>query len=862
MYFNFTRYAQHTVSPCFKKKYLSIRTVIIMSSMFMVLLSSYQSYAQNCTANAGGNVTVCGSATTLTGTVSGTLGAGNPAWTFISGPVTPVIVSPNTLITDVTGMNIYGDYVFRLSRPCGSGTAVSQVTITAHPRPAGFTAGPDKTGICATAGGVTLDGVIPANYTGSWSAVNIYAYESLGTTVSTNASFSNRTIGNPVFSLVTTTHDIDPAYYAILTITSADGICTYKDTTVVRFCPNPALVVTNRNRCIDNNPIQFFDLANTSPAFSTNTPGSAGAAANGTSVTINVTSQPAGANIIFNSLTGHRMYVTGATIPGNYTFTITVTNCCGTVTSVPMTFTVDGLAPNFVNFQPAGHAAPEQLVVYANSFSGGEVHCGIAGTSTPELFYFDLDPADPVTNITTVSSAGILPAGASTPVVTVSGAGTVHRIASVDPGSGGWKVGTYKFIVTTGNGSCTRAQSYYIHISDNSRPALFVPDITVCYPGTGVVTANIPLPAVYQGVVNSSYFQEFSAYYNFQVISKPAGSATPQFPTSNLRRINLTTVAMSNLDKPGDYIIRITPFNGNGAGSFLEQEYACSGIPAPLQYDFTVKLIPVINANAGSDQSLACGTNQASLIGNATGAGTGIWTVVTAPPTAAPVLTTPLNTSTNVTDLNVRGNYTFAWSITTPTGNCVSSDTVMVTATCALPVLWKSFNVTKSDNTVLLQWTTTTEQNNKGFAIQHSTDGRNWTDIEFVSSKTIDGNSTQEINYMFTDTAPWNHLNIYRLRQTDIDGKYNYSPVRSIKMDIKPTITIYPNPATNELIIKGLNRNETLCIYDANGGKVKQLKINGSPEIISLGDLAAGTYYVHIITEKGIDGIYKFVKLR
>ncbi len=863
MYFTFTRHSRHVLFSFFEKKYLRSCTVIILGSLLLILLSSVRSYAQTCTANAGGNVTVCGSATTLTGTVSGTLGAGNPTWTFVSGPVTPVIVSPNTLVTNVTGMDLYGNYVFRLSQPCGSGTAVSQVTVTAHPRPTDFTAGPDKTGICATTGAVTLDGVIPANYTGSWSAINIYSYESFGTTVTTNSSFSNSNMATPVFSLVNkANHDIDPAYYAILTIRSADGICTYRDTTVVRFCPDPALRVTNVNTCIDNNPIQFFDLAGSSPAFSTNTPGSAGAAANGTSVTITASSQPPGANITFNRLAGRRMYVTGATIPGSYTFTITVTNCCGTVTSAPMTFTIGGIAPNNVNFQPAGHGAPEQLVIYAAGGSGGEVHCGIAGTANPELFYFDLNPADPLSTVTTVTSTGILPPGASTPVVTVTGAGTANRVASVDPGAGGWKVGTYKFFVITGSGSCTRAQNYYIHVSDNSRPPLAVPDITVCYPGTGVVTANIPLPAVYQGVVNTSYFQDLGAFYNFQVMSKPSGSATPQFPTFNLRRINLTTVAMSNLDKPGDYVIRITPFSGNGAGPFIEQEYACSGIPGPLQYDFKVTLVEVINANAGSDQSLACGTHSASLTGNATGTGTGIWTVATAPAGTTPALSAPVNPTTNVSGLNARGNYTFAWTITTPIGNCVSSDTVMINATCALPVRWKSFDLVKSGNTVLLQWATAMEQNNKGFTIQHSADGSNWTDIGFINSKAINGNSSLELNYMFTDKTPGNGQNVYRLRQTDIDGNYNYSSLRTIKIQISPVITIYPNPASGELTIKGLSNNETVCIYDVTGRKLKQLKSNGSQCIISLEGLVEGVYYVHIIAEDGATAIHKFIRLR
>lgn len=53
--------------------------------------------AQNCTANA----VVCGSTTTLTGGVPGTVSTGSPSWTFVSAPVTPVVASPGFLTTKI-----------------------------------------------------------------------------------------------------------------------------------------------------------------------------------------------------------------------------------------------------------------------------------------------------------------------------------------------------------------------------------------------------------------------------------------------------------------------------------------------------------------------------------------------------------------------------------------------------------------------------------------------------------------------------------------------------------------------------------------------------------------------------------------
>jgi hypothetical protein len=200
--------------------YQGNRNKLLLLVLLFLFTTMPRIHAQDCIANAGGSVTICGSSTTLTGTVSGTLGH----WTFISGPVTPVIARPDSLITNVSGMTENGDYTFRLSHPCGGDTAVSEVTVTAHPRPAGFTAGPDKTGICATTGMTTLSGVIPAGYTGSWSAVHIYSYLSFGTLTSVNSSFSAATSATPVFALINkANHQTDPGYYAILTIISNDG---------------------------------------------------------------------------------------------------------------------------------------------------------------------------------------------------------------------------------------------------------------------------------------------------------------------------------------------------------------------------------------------------------------------------------------------------------------------------------------------------------------------------------------------------------------------------------------------------------------------------------------------------------------
>ena len=835
-----------------------------ISALLLICFSLFvsTSLAQNCSVNAGGNATVCSSSTTLTGTESGTTGAGTPTWTFISGPVVPTIVSPNTLVTNITGMTVDGNYVFQLSRNCGTGTAVSTVTITAHPRPAVFTAGADITNVCATAGSTPLAGVIPAGFTGSWRAVNIYSWSRFGTTVSTNSAFDNTSAATPVFSLVNkANHSIDPSYYAILRVTSLDNTCSFEDTAIVRFVPNPVLVYnTTTNDCrVAGQPNAVIFPTASSPILATNFANVAGAVASGTSISINVISQPAGANITYDRISDEgRLFLSGATVTGTYLLTLTVTNSCGTHTTPTLTYNFNGTTPRNVNFQPTGHGAPEQLTAYSNAGSGGEIHCNsMAGTNTPENFYFSIDPADPATVVTTITPRGIIPSG-GTPTVVVSGSGTYNRMATVTPPAGGWQVGTYAFAVNTSNGTCGVNQRYYIHISDNSRTSVAVPDVSACYPATGsVISATIPLPAAYKGVVNSSYFQELEGYYNFAVVSKPAGSATPTYTSSGLRSITSASTTISNLNSPGDYVFSITAFSGNGAGPFLTSEYGCSG--TALTSTFTVHVEDKINANAGS--GLTGCVQSVPLLGNATGAGTGIWTVIDGPAGASPTIASPGSNSTTANNLDILGQYRFAWNITTPLGGCTGSDTVAFNITCNLPVELTDFRVSKQGNSAVLDWSTGSEFNNRGFEVEHTADGSHWKQIAFQASKATEGNSSSPITYSYTHTNPVNGTNFYRLKQLDFNGKSEYSPVRQIKMNTS-TIVVYPNPATNNVILEGLTGNETIQICDVSGRKIKQVKSRSQQVSIGISDLQEGTYYIVIIAESGLSSNYKISKLK
>lgn len=95
----------------------------------------------------------------------------------------------------------------------------------------------------------------------------------------------------------------------------------------------------------------------------------------------------------------------------------------------------------------------------------------------------------------------------------------------------------------------------------------------------------------------------------------------------------------------------------------------------------------------------------------------------------------------------------------------------------ALPVKLAKFKGDLLDNTVSLSWVTTEEYGSAKFGVERSSDMK-----EFVSIGEIlaAGNSKSNQNYQFLDLAPVSGNNYYRLKQLDLDGRFEYSRTISV----------------------------------------------------------------------------------
>ncbi|MFA6233210.1 MAG: T9SS type A sorting domain-containing protein [Bacteroidota bacterium] len=112
------------------------------------------------------------------------------------------------------------------------------------------------------------------------------------------------------------------------------------------------------------------------------------------------------------------------------------------------------------------------------------------------------------------------------------------------------------------------------------------------------------------------------------------------------------------------------------------------------------------------------------------------------------------------------------------------------------PVELTTFSAYAKNGVAMLKWRTATELNNYGFEVERSIGDRQWMHIGFVIGG---GTVNSPRTYSFEDAAmPKAERLLYRLRQVDRDGKFEYSPVVEVVLNaIAPNgITgMFPSPA-------------------------------------------------------------------
>jgi hypothetical protein len=184
--------------------------------------------------------------------------------------------------------------------------------------------------------------------------------------------------------------------------------------------------------------------------------------------------------------------------------------------------------------------------------------------------------------------------------------------------------------------------------------------------------------------------------------------------------------------------------------------------------------------------------------------------------------------------------------------SCLTGSHFIPNNCTVLPVRLRSFTAGRNKQKkeqVLLKWETASEQNNRGFKVQRKTSGV-WKDIAFVTTQADNGNSNITLAYEYTDVNTFSTATQYRLLQVDIDGKADFSDVRTVLgTEQNAGIVVYPNPGINgkvNVLFKEQNATKQVIVSDASGRLVKQFP-QVRDNILTIEGLPKGFYTIKII---------------
>jgi subtilisin family serine protease len=145
-----------------------------------------------------------------------------------------------------------------------------------------------------------------------------------------------------------------------------------------------------------------------------------------------------------------------------------------------------------------------------------------------------------------------------------------------------------------------------------------------------------------------------------------------------------------------------------------------------------------------------------------------------------------------------------------------------------IPVELTSLSAEQVKNETLIKWTTATEINNSGFSIEkrNVNEKENWIEAGFVKGN---GNSTETKHYTYSDKNVQVGKYLYRLKQIDYDGSFEYSNEIEIEIIAPKEFSLYqnyPNPFNPSTTIEYTlpEKSEvTLLIYSSLGELITSL---------------------------------------
>ncbi|HBG70374.1 MAG: hypothetical protein A2W93_15700 [Bacteroidetes bacterium GWF2_43_63] len=257
----------------------------------------------------------------------------------------------------------------------------------------------------------------------------------------------------------------------------------------------------------------------------------------------------------------------------------------------------------------------------------------------------------------------------------------------------------------------------------------------------------------------------------------------------------------------------------------------------------------VMIPDAGIDQSITppdCATLSAS------GGTSYAWSANPADPSLSPAETTQQTISVCPT---VQTTYTVSVTGGNPLCPSNGTDEAIVFINSALPVAYLSMDAVCNGEFVRVNWSTASQINCDYFVVEKSVDGQSFIDIRTIHCA---GNSNSVLNYSVKDDNVTTHINYYRIRQVDIDGKTNYSQVMTAQCENNSVpFAVAGSYSNSQVFVRfdGMNGKQyVVSLFDMAGKRVySELYIAGADETVELKvpaeNLMSGMYLIKVESE-------------
>ncbi len=156
-----------------------------------------------------------------------------------------------------------------------------------------------------------------------------------------------------------------------------------------------------------------------------------------------------------------------------------------------------------------------------------------------------------------------------------------------------------------------------------------------------------------------------------------------------------------------------------------------------------------------------------------------------------------------------------------------------------------------SQGSVNLSWETVSEFLNSHFEVEHSPDGKQF---ERIGEAPGAGTSNVSHQYFFLHERPVLGHNYYRLKQVDLDGNFNYSPVKSVWFTAENIVSVFPSVTKNSVKIsfpEEPEENIRIAIFSQMGDLLAWQEYDVANDLtLELSEFPAGQYVVKILAER------------